>query len=289
MEELSLETADFRSSDMEFSPSPQPKSTKLGLRSLELLKENAAADRISSKKAVKKLKYVNLVPREQYRHDLWMIRFRTFRDVTLNVNLTRTPTTEQIQRFLYVIVNRVRPQSSKELPTVLWLKKGVKTLVRGLEFDFPEFSLSKHERLHIDMTVTTLLKEGKLTQDTVRPRHWAGVILIRRMITVLLQKSLDDGTRSWDLVLQQTLSISLLSALQCRVGDITKSSWDDHKDPFLQWRDIDLRLHGGANPEHLVGQITIRNEKNHKYVTINTVIGCMPFHIDMEMDTDLIM
>jgi hypothetical protein len=79
-----------------------------------------------------------------------------------------------------------------------------------------------------------------------------------------LSEGLEEGTTNWDRVLQKVLSLLLLGALACRLGDITKHNKDTHDLPFLCYKDITIKLVGGTRIENLVALIVIRNEKAKK-------------------------
>jgi hypothetical protein len=91
-----------------------------------------------------------------------------------------------------------------------------------------------------------------------------GAFLTRQMVMAILQEALEEGTTNWDKTIQKALSILLLSALSCRVGDITKTTGETHDLPFLCYNDITIKLVKGVSLENLEAKVTIRNEKGQK-------------------------
>lgn len=84
------------------------------------------------------------------------------------------------------------------------------------------------------------------------------------MLVGLFRRAMKEGTANWDRVLPKVLSLLLLGALACRVGDITQNNKDTHDLPFLCYKDITIKLVGGTGLENLVALIVIRNEKGKK-------------------------
>ncbi len=113
-------------------------------------------------------------------------------------------------------------------------------------------------------TVEQLFAEEHLTKEATVEKNWVGIMIVRRLATVLFEHAMEKGTKNWDLTISKTMSIVLLGALATRVGDICKTKFDVHDLPFLAYKDVTLQLVGGDNIEQLVGQFVIRNEKNHK-------------------------
>ena len=69
--------------EVEMSP-PRPKRfANAGAKSIELLIDNAAEDRLSSKKEIKALTFTKGSLQKQYDHALWLNRCNTYRVETL--------------------------------------------------------------------------------------------------------------------------------------------------------------------------------------------------------------
>lgn len=84
------------------------------------------------------------------------------------------------------------------------------------------------------------------------------------MIDAAYREGLDLGVVSWDVSLAKIQAIVVFSALGCRIGDITRSSFDRHKLPYLTYGDLTIKLVGGSDIEHLTMLFRMRNEKGRK-------------------------
>ncbi|OBT86748.1 hypothetical protein VE02_06282 [Pseudogymnoascus sp. 03VT05] len=229
---------DYDSDDLEFEIAPNPFATA-GLESIEAIISHAAEDRITSKK-----------------------NHQTTDDEHINQDVT--PTVEELERFLCSIVSKVKPKS-KEVPAFTWLRGGLRRLIVILTFQFVDFKVMRHDSLRIKVMFQTLLNDGRITKEPSRVVQWIGVILVRRLITAILEDAIDNGSTNWDKTLQKALSLLLISALSCRSGDIMTSTMDTQKLPFLCYDDITIKLVGGDGLEHLQADVLIRNEKKRKH------------------------
>ena len=85
------------------------------------------------------------------------------------------------------------------------------------------------------------------------------------MADAMLKHTLENGTLNWDVTVQDILHLILLSSLECRTHDITKSGRDDQPLPYLTYGDIALKFVDQTNNiDHLEALVTIRNEKGFK-------------------------
>lgn len=75
---------DFNSSEAELGES-HPRYTGLGKRSIELMAENAMADRLQSKRMSKNLVTTLRSPNTEYQCELWHARLCAFREYTLGI------------------------------------------------------------------------------------------------------------------------------------------------------------------------------------------------------------
>lgn len=129
----------------------------------------------------------------------------------------------------------------------------------SLTFQYEAFNLSAHDMKRIHSTIDLHLREARLTKESSRVPQWVGVTLIRVLIRSLLSIAHEAGTQNWDKTLSDVTSILLCSALTCRVGDIMKGKLDEHRLPFLCWKNIKIKLVKGS----LMARIRVRNEKGH--------------------------
>ena len=105
--------ADSNSDDCGVSETEQslPLSTR-GQKSIDLIFENAVADRISSKTVVKHLQFSRGDPKLLARQELWVRRFEVFRRVTLRKDLSVPYTGDELIRFFHVIIRESIASSS---------------------------------------------------------------------------------------------------------------------------------------------------------------------------------
>lgn len=174
-----------------------------------------------------------------------------------------TPTGEQIERFIGVIVQHVKPRTNA-VPAYTWIGQGVGHLCTALVFYYKSFTLSKHEAERISTTIDALWHEGKLTKEASWERNWIGAFLVRRLTGGLIRDALEEGTLNWDVTLAKVLSVLLVASFGSRTGDVTVAAFDTQNLPFLCYKDITLKLSGGNKIEHLVAKCIIRNEKGSK-------------------------
>ncbi|SMQ47771.1 unnamed protein product [Zymoseptoria tritici ST99CH_3D7] len=114
--------------------------------------------------------------------------------------------------------------------------------------------------------VETFLKQGLVTQDRSRIRRWAGVFVLRQLVTAMFKNACNSGAPDWSVVIYRCLSITLSSALGCRPGDITTAWLQDHDLNYLAYMDITATMKKGGKPiDDLSATVVIRNEKGHKF------------------------
>ena len=254
----------INSSDVEMSSKQASRFGNAGQTSIGHIIEHAMSDRLSSKKVIRELEFTKGSPQIQYMNALWMRRLQSFRSETLNANLDKAPSAEDVQRFLTAILDKVEPKSPHGVPSFSWIKQGIYCLTQSALFRYPDFRLSSHDSLRINTLVDRFVKDGKLTKKPARQRQWIGVTLVKTMTDAVMDDALKNGIINWDVTVRNLLILILTSALQCRAGDIFKGNMDDHELPFLAYGDICLKLANGMQIEHLEALVTIRNEKGAK-------------------------
>ena len=137
-------------------------------------------------------------------------------------------------------------------------------LFLALVFEYSDFHLSAHDSSRITALIDRFVEQGRLTKEPAREHHWLGVTLVKWMIDAVFEDAVRNGSRNWDVTIHTALSLLLISALQCRSGDITKSTYNTQPLPCLVYKDISLKLIKGEDIDHLEARITIRNEKGTK-------------------------
>lgn len=91
---------DFNSSDIEFGDDDVADHPRYGQASIDLMIADAAKDRISSKKTVKKLQFQASAPGTVQAYGLWTRRFEAFREHVLHQSTDVPFTGEDMIRFL---------------------------------------------------------------------------------------------------------------------------------------------------------------------------------------------
>lgn len=175
-----------------------------------------------------------------------------------------TPSGDEIVRFIDVIIRRLKPRS-REVPSYAVVRGGLRSLIDGLIFKYPEFSLTPHEQRRIEASVNSAVSAGGLTKDPLREKLWAGVTIVRRLVTAILTDALNNGVPNWDIIIQRALSIVMMAALASRSGDFTRrSDYNDHELAFLAYKDVWMKLVGGEEITNIQAEVVIRNEKGHR-------------------------
>ncbi|EHL01117.1 hypothetical protein M7I_2806 [Glarea lozoyensis 74030] len=170
-----------------------------------------------------------------------------------------------LARFTDIIVNHI---SGREIdspaPLQRTLKAGIRVLISSLTFDYPKFALTRNERARLDAVFDTLADEGKLVRGRARKElHWVGTYLVEKMVRAWFQNAIDNGYRSWDIVVHKALSVVLQSALACRAGEICRSK--GYETEYMQWSDIVMTLPPGwTTIDDVQVSCLLRYEKNQK-------------------------
>ena len=192
-------------------------------------------------------------------------------------------TSHHIQRFLVAIVRRVTSKSN-DVPSYGWMTQGFTSLMNGLHFYRKDMTpFDRHERERLAHTIQCLLNEGKITTSLSRKPEWVGVHILRHIVTTVMMNALRNGTINWDVTLSKMTSLLLLSSTCARVGDLYYHHLDKQPFPYLIYKDIVLKFVGGSDLEHLMANITIRNEKGKKYVQSLPPSSHLPFFLPLSL------
>ncbi|MCJ1435728.1 hypothetical protein MMC27_005103 [Xylographa pallens] len=256
----------FNSSDVEFSP-VHKKYRNAGLTSIVSMRETLFEDRISSKKKVRNLTDDRGAPASRYARSLWLNRMEGYmRENQMELDPQTGPDCVTLVRFLDTVVKHIRARGDEApVPLRSSIRRGVSVLCSALIFEFPKFSLSKHDCSRVDALIDGLADDGQLRRGRHREQYqWIGVSLVEKMSRSWLQAALDNGCLSWDIVIHKALTLVLQSALLCRAGEIAKSKL--YTVEFMRWRDMVMTLPLGADTLDDV-QLTclLRFEKGKKY------------------------
>lgn len=150
--------------------------------------------------------------------------------------------------------------------TFIWVKFGVRTLISYGTFTWKndQFNFTSHDHSIIRTFVDRAGTEGRLTRGYQKQRSWISFMTVSRLVREFLEHALSKGTRSWDIVVAKCLSVTLVSALGCRAGDVMRAEGYSN-DETLHWCDIRLVLNDNV-PEYLriSARITLKYTKGHK-------------------------
>jgi len=108
-----------------------------------------------------------------------------------------------------------------------------------------------------------------LILEPKRKHFWVSTYLIKRIVTVLFNDALYNGTLDWDLTIKRIVSLIFVTALALWAGDITPNKFDDQELPYLYYEDVELKYDDGEGIEHLVTYIKIRYKKGISHTVTN--------------------
>lgn len=138
-------------------------------------------------------------------------------------------------------------------------------LDRALAFHYPDYKLSRHAALRIDVTIQKLLDDGQITKDPVREKQWLTCQIVKKLATAVMSDAVQQGTQSWDVTLAGTFSLVLQAAMASRSGDFKRSAHYTG-DEYLKWQDIELVATVSDDNNELVFKMMIKlfYRKGHK-------------------------
>jgi hypothetical protein len=227
------------------------------------LERNRLQLRRDTKQDIKPLRPIN----ESIKTDMigrsWCNRWQSFLSAVMQMPKDTRPTGDLIIRFLGTMVSQVHARGSSGIPSRGWAKTGLSRLNSYFRFYHSSWGLTALEQKHVKSYINRLQREGKLTRDPKIMRHWAGVLLVRRLVNHLYTEALTSGTVCWDVTIAKAASIVLSAALIARAGDITKHAQDTQELPYLAYQDVVLRVRDAATC-HLDAEFTVRNLKGYK-------------------------
>jgi len=174
------------------------------------------------------------------------------------------PTSQDIERFLPVIVKYIRGYGENGVPGYAYIRGGLKHLIVCLQFRFAKFSLIKHERLRIASVVNELLDSGKITKNSTHEKHWITAQLIDKLTRSVFEQALTKGTLSWDVVISKCLSLVLQSAIAGRAGEVMRSQ--DYEEVIcLRYEHVNMKVVSlAAENWRLEALINVNYEKGVK-------------------------
>ncbi|KAK3718658.1 hypothetical protein LTR37_004875 [Vermiconidia calcicola] len=264
---------DFNSSDIEFEPAAPKLNANAGKASIQRIIEDAASDRLTSKKRVKQLTFGHGAQFTRYKQSLWVKRFEAFREHALKQDLDRPFAMDDVIRFLDSVLKsgKLKLQRGKPGPNDDLVWDACHVLLKYGEFRWSVedgFTITSHHRAHLETFVDDAVRRGQLIRGHWRKRTWIGFVTLSRMIRAYLAHAIDQGTLSWDQTIHRCLSIVLVSALGCRSGDVVRSQHYKGTE-YMQYRHVELwlaDLDGDQLPTlaNVRASFTIEYEKGHK-------------------------
>jgi len=128
------------------------------------------------------------------------------------------------------------------------------------------FKLTEKWESRINHFFDQQVREGKLARGRQNPRSWLGFQVVRKLIDDFITDAIVNGSRNFDVIVSQVLSILLISSTMARVGDITVSMGYDRASGFYsKWRDVVIKIDGPtASLAHLKIAFSLPHTKGHK-------------------------
>lgn len=86
------------------------------------------------------------------------------------------------------------------------MKCALADLIKWAQFQFSTSKLITHDAVRIKPLLKNFLRDGKLTREPARQKQWVGCVLIRIMVTSVLNDAMSNGTANWDITVSGVLS-----------------------------------------------------------------------------------
>ncbi|KAF4779139.1 hypothetical protein HER10_EVM0001339 [Colletotrichum scovillei] len=261
-------------------PVPTSRFATAGMNSLSRFEATAEADRRASKLYAKNLQQNMNAPGPERLLAMWSNRFYKFREVTLRVD-------DQIIRFLHTIPGKITGQGPDGRVSYQYVKGGVSHILKKLQFDYKNWSWTKHDSARIgkqfkgpleifylsanalariDSTLRDLLQKDVLSREPCRgEKLWLTSDIVSKMTTKMIADADALGTFSWDFLLVKVLMILIPAAIGARSGDVTRSRLYTGTE-YTKFSDVVIRLRDSDSQygNELWGTITLPYTKTHK-------------------------
>ncbi|KXH35007.1 hypothetical protein CSIM01_13088 [Colletotrichum simmondsii] len=240
-------------------PAPTSRFATAGMNSLSRFEATAEADRRASKLYAKNLQQNMNAPGPERLLAMWSNRFYKFREVTLRVD-------DQIIRFLHTIPGKITGQGPDGRVSYQYVKGGVSHILKKLQFDYKNWSWTKHDSARIESTLRDLLHKDVLSREPCRgEKLWLTSDIVSKMTTKMIADADALGTFSWDFLLVKVLMILIPAAIGARSGDVTRSRLYTGTE-YTKFSDVVIRLRDSDSQygNELWGTITLPYTKTHK-------------------------
>ncbi|KAK4499653.1 hypothetical protein PRZ48_010171 [Zasmidium cellare] len=175
-------------------------SRRIGQKSIEKILENAADNRLSSKKTVKQMKFGNGAAGTRIAQTLWVKRFETYREHTLKQDIKKPFSGDDLIRFFTSMIDKldIRDQGKPVISQGMVIDAAKLLLVYG-HFKWSDkdgYSITKHDARSLAMG------NDRLTRGRYCSRTWLG-------FTRILRSSFDHylacGVHNWDVIIAKAL------------------------------------------------------------------------------------
>ena len=182
------------------------------------------------------------------------------------------PTVKTMERFAIAItqnLDQVISSSIKDKPA-----PSLQTIQRGIhaindyfvwKYKMPwQESFNRSAQRSVDNILDEAVKDGRLTKGRWKDSQYVGILVLVDLLRIWFNHAHQHGTYSWDTVVYKALSLALLSALNCRAGDIALTYLYTGRE-YLQWQDILVRFDGqGTKFNNIRAQFRLRAIKGEK-------------------------
>ncbi|KAF5872684.1 putative zinc finger x-linked protein [Botrytis fragariae] len=233
---------EFNSSDIEFD-APVKKSRRiLGQRSIQQMIDKAPDLRIQSKKTAKQLSFGTGRQETKDAQLLTIERFKTFRtDALRHANFKDSFSGDDAIRFLDSIIGIIIPsRRNKPAPNASTAISMIRSLSLYSIFTY-NHRFTPQESARINTWFDDAKRAGRLTVGNWSERIKVGVSTLSYMVKTWFKYYIQNGTISWDIVLYKAMSVVIVGALACRVGDVARSSLS-YAMEYIRYRDIEIAI-----------------------------------------------
>jgi hypothetical protein len=158
-------------------------------------------------------------------------------------------TGEDLIRFFDTMLGVVIPRSkSKPAPSARTIMDAIHICLSYGVFQY-NMPWTKQEMARLKVWFDNAKAAGRMTTGIWEKRVRIGFTTLSKIGLKWLQYNLDHGCLNWDVPIYQLMSIALMSALNCRAGDIGRSALYTALE-YLSWRDIRILVDESAPNNH---------------------------------------
>lgn len=187
---------------------------------------------------------------------------------------TSSPTDEELEKFIRVLITRLQAQKDDtNVPSLGTIRNVVRILMKYLAFKY-NWQPSIQFEARLESLFNQKVNQGELSTMSMKPREFISIHLLNRILRAYITSSLEDGCRNFDAILLASLPLALMSAVDCRVGNIT--GCQNGPDTYMRLEDVQLYLQGGNDIKNLRANVVLKNEKgkihksNHREREVGT-------------------